>query len=102
MSIKLEGTKVDIEWKDKKLGILRAKLYKGKKKNSGVKFGIKTKTSGAAECKNCPFKTNTYLCGKLLQKPEGFTSLCSALWNMPGNNAFPGRSDVHVFSPIPL
>jgi len=103
MSIKLEGTRVDIDWYDRENGILGAKLYRGKKKNSGVKFKIKTKTlNGIAECKNCPFKTNTYLCGKLLQEPKGFSSLCSALWEIPGNNMFPGRNKVHVFSPIPL
>ena len=65
MSIKLEGTRIDINWYDRENGILRAKIYRGKKKNSGVKFKIKTETlNGVAECKNCPFKTNTYLCGK--------------------------------------
>ena len=100
--INLEKAKVDICWEDRKLGILKARLYLGKKKNSGVKFKIDIDpVSGIADCKKCPFKTNTYICGKLIQN-RGHVSLCSMLWKLPGDNKFPGRTKVHVFSPIPL
>ena len=93
---KYKSLKVDISWKNKEKGILKARLYKGKKRKSGYRFLIQTITkNGYADCDICPFYRKT-ICR------AGHSHLCSELWDLPGDNKFEGRKEVRVFSPIPL
>ena len=93
---KYKSLKVDISWKNKEKGILKARLYKEKKRKSGYRFLIQTITkNGYADCDICPFNDKTICRSSSIH-------LCSELWNMSGNNKFEGRNEVSVFSPIPL
>ena len=53
----------------------------------------------SAECSKCPFNENP-ICNKWNKKKIYYTSLCTQLWKMRGDNIFEGRHRIGGWQPL--
>ena len=92
------GKKVNIKWVNKETRVLEASL-KWTNKKGGLWFLLMSVRN--ANCEECPFKEDPR-CVRWWKKnrPKVYLSLCSLLWDLPGDNKFKGRSEIVCWQPI--